>query len=69
MDEPELVRRSRKGDQQAFARLVEHYWDRLYRWLYHLVHDRHRAEDITQEAFLKAYSGLPSFSNPGEITS
>lgn len=66
VDEPDLVGRSRQGDRQAFACLVERYWDRLYRWLYHLVHDRHQAEDITQEAFLKAYSGLPSFKERSE---
>ena len=45
----------------AFAGLVELYWDRLYRWLYHLTHQRHDAEDIAQETFLKAYCAMPSF--------
>jgi RNA polymerase sigma-70 factor (ECF subfamily) len=59
--EPLLVRRAQKGDRQAFAALVEQYWDRLYRWLYHLAHDRHTAEDLTQETFLKAFAHLDSF--------
>ena len=41
--------------------LIERYWDRLYRWLYHLTHDRHAAEDLTQETFLKAFAGLNKF--------
>src|SRR5262249_3486593 len=39
-------------------------WDRLYRWLYHLTHDRHAAEDLAQDVFLKALAHLDSF-RPG----
>lgn len=49
------------GDRDAFARLVEHYWDRLYRWMYQLTRDRHKAEDLTQETFLKALAAIGSF--------
>ena len=49
------------GDRDAFARLVEHYWDRLYRWMYQLTRDRHKAEDLTQETFLKVLAALGSF--------
>jgi len=37
------------GDREAFAVLVGRYWDGLYRWLYHLTHDQHTAEDLAQE--------------------
>ncbi|MGE3804836.1 MAG: RNA polymerase sigma factor [Gemmataceae bacterium] len=60
-DETKLLRRARRGDRSAFAPVVDHYWDRLYRWLYHLSHDRHEAEDLTQEAFMKALGALDSF--------
>ena len=50
-----------KGDRPAFGRLVECYYDRLYRWLYQLTHDRHAAEDLTQETFLKAFRQLKGF--------
>jgi RNA polymerase sigma-70 factor (ECF subfamily) len=43
---------------------VERYWERLYRWLFHLTHDRHTAEDLAQEAFLKAFAHLRKFQ-PG----
>jgi RNA polymerase sigma-70 factor (ECF subfamily) len=59
-----LIRDAQQGDRKAFARLVERYWDGLYRWLYHLSHDRHTAEDLAQEAFLKALNGLHTF-RPG----
>ena len=60
-DEQVLVSRAQKGDRQAFAALVEQYWDGLYRWLYHVTHHRQAAEDLAQEAFLKALAGLDSF--------
>lgn len=61
IDEHLVLRDAQKGDRQAFAALVERYWDRLYRWLYHLTHDRHAAEDLTQEAFCKALAHLDRF--------
>ncbi len=60
-EEHALVNASQRGDRQAFAHLVERYWDRLYRWLYHLTRDRHTAEDLAQETFLKAFRGLKRF--------
>src|SRR5207237_2368546 len=63
-DKAEWIRAAQAGDRPAFARLVDRYWDRLYRWLYHLTRDRHTAEDLAQETFLKALAGLGSF-RPG----
>jgi RNA polymerase sigma-70 factor (ECF subfamily) len=60
-DEGVLVGQAQRGDRSAFAVLVERYWDRLYRWLYHLTHDRHAAEDVAQETFLKAFAKLGTF--------
>ncbi|HEY2784287.1 MAG TPA: RNA polymerase sigma factor [Fimbriiglobus sp.] len=62
--ETERIEAARAGDRAAFAALVEAYWDRLFRWLFHLTRDRHRAEDLVQETFLKALAGLESF-RPG----
>jgi RNA polymerase sigma-70 factor (ECF subfamily) len=63
-EEAEWIRAAQAGDRGAFARLVERYWDRLYRWLYHLTRDRHAAEDLTQETFLRALAAVKSF-RPG----
>lgn len=63
-DEHLYISSALQGDRQAFTVLVEHYWERLYRWLYHLTHDQHAAEDLTQETFLKAFRGLGMF-RPG----
>ncbi|MBV9122916.1 MAG: sigma-70 family RNA polymerase sigma factor, partial [Planctomycetes bacterium] len=60
-DELVLVRQAQEGDRAAFAVLVERYWERLYRWLFHLTHHRQAAEDVAQETFLKAFASLSSF--------
>src|SRR5438105_7319383 len=60
-DEQVLIESAQHGEREAFAELVKHYWDRLYRWLYHLTHDRHLAEDLVQESFLRAFRALASF--------
>lgn len=63
-EESDWIVAAQAGDRQAFGRLVQAYWDRLYRWLFHLTRDRHRAEDLTQETFLKALAAVGSF-RPG----
>ena len=49
------------GDRRAFATLVEQYWGKIYGWLYRLTRNRHVAEDVTQETFLKALRAIASF--------
>jgi RNA polymerase sigma-70 factor (ECF subfamily) len=56
--EVDLVDRAQAGDREARAALVERYWDRLHRWLSQLTRDRHAAEDLTQEAFLRAFARM-----------
>jgi RNA polymerase sigma-70 factor (ECF subfamily) len=63
-EEAEWIRAAQAGNRSAFARLVERYWDRLYRWLYHVTRDRHTAEDLTQETFLKVLAAVKTF-RPG----
>ena len=60
-EEPELIRDAQKGDRPAFAVLVDRYWDRLYRWFFHLTRDGHAAEDLAQETFMKAFAAIGRF--------
>jgi len=62
--ETDWLTAARAGDRAAFAKVVNAYWERLFRWLFHMTRDRHRAEDLTQETFLKALAALDSF-RPG----
>ena len=56
-----LVERVQAGDQQAFGLLVAKYQRKLLRLVSRLVRDPAEAEDVAQEAFIKAYRALPSF--------
>ncbi len=59
----ELVGRAQRGDKQAFELLVVKYQHRLARVISRFVRDPGETEDVTQEAFIKAYRALPSFRN------
>lgn len=56
-----LVARAQRGDKRAFELLVEKYQRKLARLLSRLVRDPAEVEDVTQEAFIKAYRALPAF--------
>jgi RNA polymerase sigma-70 factor (ECF subfamily) len=57
----QLVVRAQRGDKRAFELLVEKYQRKLARLLSRLIRDPGEVEDVTQEAFIKAYRALPSF--------
>lgn len=56
-----LVERVQAGDKQAFGLLVAKYQRKLTRLVLRLVRDAAEAEDVVQEAFIKAYRALPAF--------
>jgi len=53
-----LVQRSKNGDKEAFDILVQRYRASLFRFVYHGLHNKEDAEDIAQEAFVRAYLSL-----------
>jgi len=57
----QLVARAQQGDKQAFNLLVEKYQRKLARLLSRFIRDQAEVEDVTQEAFIKAYRALPAF--------
>ncbi|WP_025863244.1 RNA polymerase sigma factor [Prolixibacter bellariivorans] len=58
----ELVRLAREGDEHAFARLMNRYKDAIYFMLLKMVNNRADAEDLTIEAFGKAFTNLHQYS-------
>jgi RNA polymerase sigma factor RpoE len=56
-----LVERAQGGDQGAFDQLVSKYQRKLGRLLSRYIRDSAEVEDVSQEAFIKAYRALPSF--------
>ncbi len=57
----QLVERAQHGDKHAFELLVVKYQRKLGRLLSRFIRDTAEIEDVTQEAFIKAYRALPSF--------
>ncbi len=60
-DEAVLVKRARQGDLGAYDELVRRYQERIYATLYHMTANHEDANDLAQEAFIKAYQALKSF--------
>jgi len=57
----QLVERAQRGDKKAFELLVGKYQRKLARLLSRFIRDAAEVEDVTQEAFIKAYRALPTF--------
>src|SRR5436309_1951483 len=60
-EEQQWVRRARTGDMAAYDELVRRYQERIYATIYHMTSNHEDANDLTQEAFIKAYKALKSF--------
>jgi RNA polymerase sigma-70 factor (ECF subfamily) len=56
-----VIRRAQQGDTAAFGRLVERHQAVVFRIAYRLLRNRQEAEDVAQEAFVKAYQSLDRF--------
>ena len=61
----QLVVRVQKGDKSAFDLLVRKYQHRIAKLVSRYVYDRSEVEDVTQEAFIKAYRAIKGFRGEG----
>ncbi len=61
IDDTVLVREAQRGNRGAFEELVRHYDQAVLRLAMHLTGSEHEAQDIYQEAFLKAYKSVGNF--------
>jgi len=60
-DELALVQAAKNGDLEAFSELVQRYDRNIFRIAQHITHNEEDAEDVVQNAFLKAYQNLEQF--------
>ncbi|HZL42275.1 MAG TPA: sigma-70 family RNA polymerase sigma factor [Verrucomicrobiae bacterium] len=60
-EEVELVTRARRGDLGAYDELVRRYQERIYATIYHMTSNHEDANDLAQEAFIKAFQALKTF--------
>src|SRR5713226_6854609 len=61
VDELVLVQAAKKGDLEAFSELVTRYDRNIFRIAQHITHNQEDAQNVVQEAFLKAYTNLAQF--------
>jgi RNA polymerase sigma-70 factor (ECF subfamily) len=61
VDEAQLVSASQRGDQDAFAQLVQRHQRRVFNLAFRMLQQYEEASEVTQEAFLAAWQGLPTF--------
>src|SRR5882757_6914917 len=66
-DELTLVQAAKKGDDSAFEELVRRYDRNVFRIAQHITQNREDAEDVVQEAFLKAYRNLEKFQEQSKF--
>jgi len=64
-----LVNQAAAGDERAYGKLVQAYQARLYNFVRSMVISPEIAEDITQEAFVKAFFNLSKLKEPGRFKS
>ena len=60
-EDQQLVERVQRGDRRAFDLLVLKYQHKILGLIVRFVHDTHEAQDVAQEAFIKAYRALGNF--------
>ncbi|EMI40501.1 RNA polymerase sigma factor [Rhodopirellula sp. SWK7] len=66
-DEVELIRRALAGEEQAFESLVLEHQDRLYNAMIQVTGSVHDAEEVTQEAFIRAFLKLNTFQQNSQF--
>jgi RNA polymerase sigma-70 factor (ECF subfamily) len=62
-DDGKLVRDARGGSQSALAELFDRYWESVWRASYAVTGRRDLADDVTQDAFLRAIAALDTFDD------
>ena len=56
-----LIKRIKNGDNAAYEDIVSRYWDRIFARVFNLLKNQEDAEEVTQDAFIRAHRGLKNF--------
>lgn len=59
--DPALIEKTKQGDREAFGKLVEKYKQQIYFIAYRMTNNHADADDLSQEAFIKAYRAIGKF--------
>ena len=66
-EEDDDLERARRGDRDAFGRLVRRHQRRVYAAALHILGSHNDADDVAQEAFVRAYRGLAAFDGRADF--
>lgn len=66
-NEQSLIQRAQKGNQDAFAGLVDEHQRYVYNLAFRLLKDENEALDLTQETFVRAWTALPNFRGQSQF--
>lgn len=66
-NEQSLIQRAQKGDQDAFATLVDEHQRYIYNLAFRVLKDENEALDLTQETFVRAWTALPNFKGQSQF--
>lgn len=61
-EDSRLIHAALQGNNAAYKKLMKKYHDAIYNFIYRMIHDKQQVEDLTQEAFIKAFASLASFN-------
>ena len=67
VEDPDLIRKARRGDVEAYNLLISRWEKRVYNYLLRIVGDREDALDLSQDVFLKAYQNLRKLDDPARF--
>lgn len=63
LEDYDLIGRAIKGDQSAYDRLMKKYYKLVNNLIYRMIYNKEDVEDLTQEAFIKAFNSLEKFDH------
>ncbi len=62
-EDSRLIQEALAGNDKSYKRLMNKYHDAIFNFIFKMVHDRQQVEDLTQEAFIKAFASLKNFND------
>ena len=65
----DLIAKCIAGEVEVYQVLVDRYSSRIVNVAYMMIGDRHEAEDVAQDAFIRAYKALPKFQHKAKFSS
>lgn len=66
-DDTDVLTRAKRGDHDAFGALVHKYQKRVYATALHITGNHQDADDVAQDAFIRAYRGLAKFDERANL--